>query len=359
MSKQLFKTDDARWQAIVSRNPSAESTFLYGVTTTGIYCRPTCPSKLPHKENVMFFDTKLDAENAGFRPCRRCHPDEDVSENPHRQIIIESCRRISEAESPPNLAQLAADAGYSPSYFHRIFKSIVGVTPKQYAEEVRAQKIRAHLQAGHNVTETIYGAGFNSSSRFYTSATKTLGMQPSTYRNGGKGMEIRHLIANCYLGRVLVAATPKGVCAVAFADSAQELEDYLHQTFPYATFLGNNPEFEGWVQEVLDYLEFPRKELDLPLDIEGTAFQHKVWDALSQIPVGSSATYRQIAEHIAQPKAVRAVARACASNAVAAVIPCHRVIRSDGGLGGYRWGLERKRLLLEREAQFYSETEQK
>jgi AraC family transcriptional regulator of adaptative response/methylated-DNA-[protein]-cysteine methyltransferase len=344
-------SDETRWEALTQRDQAVDGTFVYGVVTTGIYCRPTCSSKRPKRENVLFFKTSQDAESAGFRPCKRCHPDTPDRHRIHRAMIIAACQRIADSEDLPSLKDLADTAGYSPTYFHRLFKNIVGVTPKQYAAEIRAKRVRTNLQSESNVIDAIYAAGFNSNSRFYDTTSHILGMHPSTYRQGGAGAKIRYAISPCYLGWVLIAATEKGLCAVEFGDNAQILEGHLRTKFSQAEFVDSDVLFTTWVNQVLTYLDAPRDNLNLPLDIRGTVFQQQVWQALRQIPPGSPASYSQIAERINQPKAARAVARACAANPIAVAIPCHRVIRQNGSLGGYRWGIERKRQLLEKEAQ--------
>jgi AraC family transcriptional regulator of adaptative response/methylated-DNA-[protein]-cysteine methyltransferase len=345
-----YLTDPERWQALVHRDPGADGAFVYGVTTTGVYCRPTCASKRPNRGNVRFFDRWEEAEGAGFRPCRRCAPSSLRAKDPHREAILRACQLMDAAEMPPSLDDLARTVGYSPSYFHRLFKRIVGVTPKQYAMEKRLNRVRDNLQAGTTVTEAVYEAGFGSGSRFYEDAAASLGMKPSTYRKGGRGMRIRFAVTQCFLGWVLIAATEKGVCAIEFADAPGILEERLRARFSKAEFLESDPAFREWSARVLAYLESPHDGLDLPLDVRGTAFQRRVWMALCEIPPGSTASYGEIAARLGNPKAARAVAGACGANAVAVAIPCHRAVRSDGSLGGYRWGYERKRKLLEREA---------
>jgi AraC family transcriptional regulator of adaptative response/methylated-DNA-[protein]-cysteine methyltransferase len=345
-----FVSEAARWEAIVRRLPEADGRFFYGVSTTGIYCRPVCASRLPNRENVRFFTTGQEAENAGFRPCKRCHPQAPAEADESLQIILQACRMIDEAERAPTLQELAAAAGLSKYHFHRLFKKMVGVTPKQYAAEKRAQRVRAELQKESAVTDAIYNAGFESSSRFYETADASLGMKPRTYLQGGQGVSIRYAIVQTYLGWMLVAATERGLCKIAFGETPQSLRAELTESFPNAELNDRDPRFQQTVTQVLAHLEQPQQGLNLPLDIQGTAFQQRVWSALRQIPTGSTLTYSEVAAQIGKPKAVRAVAQACGANKIAVVIPCHRVVRSDGGLGGYRWGLERKQALLEREA---------
>ncbi len=340
-----------RWHALVGREKPVREDFVYGVTTTGVYCLPGCPSRLPNQGNVRFFDTPEQAEKAGFRPCKRCKPDSPGKRDPRINLVVEACRTIDEAECPPSLKELADTAGLSPSYFHRLFKTTGGITPRQYAREKLMSRMRDRLSEGAAVTEALYNAGFSSSSRFYEKATEALGMRASRYRKGGEGMPIRFATTMSYLGWVLVAATGKGVCAIDFGDDPEALRDRLLARFPRAELQENDPGFAKLVTGVITLLESPRNGPDLPLDIQGTAFQRRVWTALRDIPAGSTATYTEIAARIGNPKAVRAVANACASNTIAVAVPCHRVLRSDGKLAGYRWGLERKRMLLEKEAE--------
>ena len=346
-----YSTEQARWEALIARDRQADGAYVYGVVTTGVYCRPACSSRLPNRENVRFFDSVEDAEEAGFRPCKRCNPRSPEGKEPHADAIARVCELIDEAEEPPTLAELAGAVGLSPSYLHRLFKKMVGVTPKQYAMEKRLGEVREKLQVDATVTETIYEAGFGSSSRFYEDITAKLGMKPSEYRHGGLGMRIHSAIAHSYLGWVQVAATAKGICAIDLADSPHALRESLRARFPKAGLVEDDPAFRVLLSQVLSFLESPQDGLDLPLDVQGTAFQRRVWLALREIPTGSTASYGDIAARIGHPKAARAVARACASNPIAVAIPCHRVVRSDGELGGYRWGPERKARLQEQEAQ--------
>jgi AraC family transcriptional regulator of adaptative response/methylated-DNA-[protein]-cysteine methyltransferase len=344
-----FHSESSRWQAVNQRDPQADGAFFYGVVTTGIYCRPTCASRLPNRENVRFFDGWQAAESAGFRPCKRCSPRQPRAADPAREIVLRACRLIEMAEKPPTLAQLAADVGLSPAYFHRLFKKWVGITPRQYAAEKRLDKARSGIQQETTIIEAIYNAGFESSSRFYEKATPALGMKPSEYKNGGKRLMIRFAISHAYLGWVLVAASEKGVCRIDFDDSQEALQQRLRDNFPQAELVSDDPEFAETVALVLAFLDQPKRGLDLPLDIQGTAFQRRVWAALQQIPVGITASYGDIAARIGQPKAARAVAQACGANHIAVAIPCHRVVRGNGELGGYRWGVDRKRAVLQRE----------
>lgn len=344
-----YSTEQARWEALVRRDLQADGAYVYGVVTTGVYCRPACSSRQPNRENVRFFDTFEQAEEAGFRPCKRCDPRSPEGNEPHTEAIARACELIDEAEEPPTLAELASAVGLSPSYLHRLFKRMVGVTPKQYAMEKRLGDVRDRLQTNATVTEAIYESGFGSSSRFYEDITGKLGMKPSEYRSGGQGMRIHSAVAQSYLGWVQVATTAKGICAIDLADSPGDLRERLHARFPKARFVEDDPNFRVLVSQILAFLESPQDGLDLPLDVQGTAFQRRVWLALREIPPGSTVSYGEIAARIGNPKAARAVAQACASNPVAVAIPCHRVVRSDGNLGGYRWGQERKSKLLEQE----------
>jgi AraC family transcriptional regulator of adaptative response/methylated-DNA-[protein]-cysteine methyltransferase len=342
--------DEARWQAFVARDASFEGRFYIAVKTTGVYCRPGCPARLPNRANVLFFDTRNEAEQAGFRPCKRCKPDQPSLGELHAGKIAQACRLIETADEAPKLDDLAAAVGLSPYHFHRIFKQALGVTPKAYATAHRANRVREGLGRSGTVTEAIYDAGFNSNGRFYANASEVLGMTPTDFRSGGAGQAIRYAIGTCSLGPVLVAASEKGVCAILFGDEPESLGKELQVMFPRARLIGGDKAFEELTAKVLAFVEDPAKGLDLPLDVRGTAFQHRVWEALRRIPVGSTASYAEIAEKIGAPQAVRAVARACATNRIAVAIPCHRVVRSDGGLSGYRGGVERKRALLAKES---------
>jgi AraC family transcriptional regulator of adaptative response/methylated-DNA-[protein]-cysteine methyltransferase len=346
----LFISDDERWAAVVRRDPAADGLFYYSVRTTGVYCRPCCAARLARRENVRFHRTCADAEAAGFRPCKRCRPDEASLAERQAAAIAKSCRLIEAAEEMPGLDALAARAGLSRFHFHRVFKAVTGLTPKAYAAAHRGNRVRDELARSATVTEAIYGAGFNSSGRFYATSSKVLGMTPSDFRAGGTGASIRFAIGECSLGAILVAASERGICAILIGDDADALVRDLQDRFPNARLIGGDVAFERWIAEVVGFVEAPQLGLDLPLDIRGTAFQQRVWQALREIPVGSTASYAEVAEKIGAPKSVRAVARACAANPIAVAIPCHRVVRNDGGLSGYRWGVERKRALLNREA---------
>ena len=347
----VFTTEGERFDAVARRDAAADGAFYYSVRTTGVYCRPSCASRPARRENVAFHLTCEDAERAGFRPCKRCRPNEAGIAEQHAAAVAKACRLIESAEDAPDLDALAAAAGMSRFHFHRVFRRVTGVTPKAYAEARRSQRVREELSRSRTVTEAIYGAGFNSSGRFYEKSAGILGMTPTDFRAGGARAEIRFATGDCSLGTVLVAATVKGVCAILLGDDSAVLERELQKRFPRASLIGGDRDFKHTVAQVVRFVEAPRMGLDLPLDVRGTAFQQRVWQALRAIPAGSVASYREIAERIGAPKAVRAVAQACATNSLAVAIPCHRVVRHDGGLSGYRWGVDRKRALLEREAQ--------
>lgn len=341
--------DDPRWADVVARNPAADGSFVYAVRTTGVYCRPSCGARRAKPENVTFYPTPGDAGQAGYRPCKRCMPDQPAAARGHALLVAELCRLIEQAERVPALAELAQHAGMSPHHLHRLFKAATGLTPREFAVAGRNRRVRQELAQSSSVTEAIYGAGYNASSRFYEGSDQLLGMTPTQFRAGGAGMEIRFAIGDCSLGSILVAASVRGVCAILLGDDPEELLRDLEKRFPTAELIGGDAGFEQLVARVVGFVEAPGLGLDLPLDLRGTAFQQRVWQALRQIPPGQTASYAQIAERIGSPKAVRGVASACAANPLAVVIPCHRVVRSDGGLAGYRWGIERKRALLARE----------
>jgi AraC family transcriptional regulator of adaptative response/methylated-DNA-[protein]-cysteine methyltransferase len=341
---------DRRWEALVQRDPRADGTFYYGVKTTGVYCRPTCPSRRPLRANVDFFATADAAEQAGFRPCLRCNPREAALAERHAVKVAEACRLIEQSEQAPDLNTLANNAGLSAYHFHRIFKAIAGVTPKAYAIAHRARRVRSELSRAGSVTDAIYDSGYNSNARFYEKAGDVLGMKPRTYRAGGAATDIRFAVGECTLGSILVAKSDRGVCAILLGDDPESLARELQDQFPRANLIGGDKVFEQFVAKVVGFVESPGIGLDLPLDVRGTAFQQRVWQALRNIPAGKTASYAEIAKRIGAPGAARAVAQACASNRLAVAIPCHRVVRNDGALSGYRWGVERKRELLDREA---------
>jgi AraC family transcriptional regulator of adaptative response/methylated-DNA-[protein]-cysteine methyltransferase len=341
--------DDPRWARIKARDKSADGQFWYSVSTTGVYCQPSCPSRTANPLNVQLHDTLKSAKATGFRPCRRCNPDGPSLKSENAALIARACRIIEESEEQPSLEQLAEAVGRSPGYFHRIFKAGTGLTPKDYAAAHRAKKVREGLASGNSVTGVMYDAGFNSSGRFYEKSTGMLGMTPSRYRAGGANEEIKFAVAETSLGAILVASSTKGVAAILLGDDPNELVRALQDRFPRAKLIGADPDYETLIARVVAFVEAPSIGLDLPLDVRGTAFQQRVWQTLREIPIGETASYAEIAKRIGEPKAVRAVASACAANKLAVAIPCHRVIRNDGSLSQYAWGVERKRKLLDRE----------
>jgi AraC family transcriptional regulator, regulatory protein of adaptative response / methylated-DNA-[protein]-cysteine methyltransferase len=341
---------DPRWAAIVARDREADGTFYYSVDTTGVYCRPSCGSRRANPKHVRFHPTAADAERAGFRPCRRCKPDQPPLDRMHAATVAAICRAIEGAGHAPSLAVLAKRARMSPYHFHRVFKAVTGVTPRAYAAAHRSKRVRHELEKeGKTVTEAIYDAGFNSGGRFYETSDQILGMTPTDYRAGGADAEIHFAVGECSLGAILVAQSAKGICAILLGDDPDALARNLQDRFPRATLVGGDTAFEETVAKVIGFVELPALGLDLPLDVRGTAFQQRVWQALRDIPLGSTATYSQIAQRIGAVKGARAVAQACAANPLAVAIPCHRVVRTDGALSGYRWGVERKRTLLTKE----------
>jgi AraC family transcriptional regulator of adaptative response/methylated-DNA-[protein]-cysteine methyltransferase len=350
MARQMPPSDDdPRWAALAARDPAHDGRFVYSVATTGVYCRPSCPSRPARPENVRFHASPAEAEAAGFRPCRRCRPDGASPREGQAAAIARACALIEEAETEPSLDAIAAAVGLSPFHFHRRFKAVMGVTPKAYAAARRAERVRAELGRGSPVTAAIYEAGYGSNSRFYERSRSLLGMSPSAYRAGGPGEEIRFAVGQCSLGAILVAATSAGVCAVEFGEDPDALVRGLQDRFRSASLIGGDAAFEELVARAVALVEDPATGSDLPLDLRGTAFQQRVWQALRAIPAGSTTTYTELAERLGMPRAVRAVASACAANRVAVAIPCHRVVRRDGDLAGYRWGIERKQALIARE----------
>jgi AraC family transcriptional regulator of adaptative response/methylated-DNA-[protein]-cysteine methyltransferase len=349
LAAKPFSDDESRWQSLVDRNSAADGEFVYSVKSTGVYCRPTCPSRLALRENIRFHATCEEAEAAGFRACKRCKPaGESIAEH-QSSIVARACRIIEESGEIPNLDDLARSVGMSSYHFHRVFKAQTGLTPRGYAVAHRTRRVRDELTRRETVTEAIYGAGFNSNSRFYESSDEVLGMTPRTFRDGGTGTTIRFAIGESWLGAILVASSEKGICAILLGDDPEALVRDLQDRFPKADLIGGDKDYEQLVARVVGFLENPSSGLDLPLDIRGTAFQQRVWEALRQIPAGSTASYAEIAGRIGQPKSVRAVAQACGANYIAVAVPCHRVVRTDGALSGYRWGVERKAQLLRRE----------
>ncbi|MFH6786212.1 MULTISPECIES: bifunctional DNA-binding transcriptional regulator/O6-methylguanine-DNA methyltransferase Ada [Methylobacterium] len=339
----------ARVAAVARRDRAADGLFVYAVRTTGVYCRPSCAARPARPENVSFHPTCAAAEAEGFRPCRRCRPNEASLHERQAEAVARACRRIEAAETPPALADLAASAGLSPHHFHRVFKQVTGVTPRAYGESLRAARAAEELRRAGSVTEALYEAGYGAASRFYAAAPGRLGMTPTAYRNGGAGAAIRFAVGACSLGHVLVAATETGVCAILLGDDPDALLRDLQDRFPKAALTGGDADFDAVVGQVIALVEAPGTAASLPLDIGGTAFQQRVWQALRSIPPGRTATYAEVARAIGAPSAARAVALACGANPIAVAVPCHRVVRGDGSLSGYRWGVARKRALLDRE----------
>lgn len=341
--------EDPRWASLIGRDASVDGKFYYSVKTTGVYCRPSCASRVARPENVQFHLTCEDAEKAGFRPCKRCRPDQAGTAEQAAKIA-KACRLMERSEDAPSLKKLAGNVGMSTFHFHRTFKSIIGLTPTEYAAAHRSKRVKASLERSNTVTDAIYDAGFNSSGRFYENSNQVLGMTPSKFREGGTDTDIFFAIGECSSGSILVAQSEKGICSILIGNDPQLLVRDLQDRFPRANLIGDESKYQELISKVVGLIENPGVGLGLPLDIRGTAFQQRVWKVLQQIPPGSTATYSEIAAKIGMPKAVRAVAQACGANALAVAIPCHRVIRNDGSLSGYRWGVERKRVLLEREA---------
>lgn len=345
----LAITRDPRWARLVARDKHADGEFWYSVATTGVYCRPSCPSRLARPENVQLHASAEAAQAAGFRPCLRCNPNGLSIDAANAAIVTKACRLIDAAAEAPSLADLADAVELSPHYFHRLFKKATGLTPKAYADAGRSARLRAGLASAATVTEAFHDAGFGSNGRFYEASTGLLGMSPTRYRAGGVDEVLSFAIGQCSLGAILVASSAKGVAAILLGDDADSLLRDLQDRFPKARLVGGDAAYESLVARVVGLVEAPARGLALPLDVRGTAFQQRVWRALREIPAGETATYSSIAERIGAPRSVRAVAGACAANALAVAIPCHRVVRHDGGLSGYRWGVERKRALLVRE----------
>lgn len=339
---------DPRWAAVIARDASANGSFVYAVKTTGVYCLPSCPSRRAKPENVSFFATSSDAVTAGFRACQRCKPDQPTQTN---ELIVELCHFIVNADHAPSLAELSERAGLSSYHLHRLFKRITGVTPKAYAQAHRMQRVRTNLTPNSKVTDAVYAAGYNSNSRFYAESNQLLGMAPKQYRAGGNNTEIYFAIGECSLGSVLVAQSERGICAIALGDDPAILLNELQEQFSNAKLIGGDANYEAIVAQIIGFIEHPTDTFDLPLDIRGTVFQQRVWQALQTIKPGQTASYGELAQRIGSPKAVRAVASACAANVLAVAIPCHRIVRNNGDLSGYRWGVERKRALLTREAE--------
>jgi AraC family transcriptional regulator of adaptative response/methylated-DNA-[protein]-cysteine methyltransferase len=349
MNRTVSPEDDARWQAVLDRNRRLDGAFVYGVASTGIYCRPSCPSRRPRRDRVSFFPVAEAAERAGFRPCRRCKPQQAAAADPAIALARKVCRLIDAAETIPSLDHIGEEVGMSPFHLQRRFKAVMGVTPRQYGEARRLDRFKKAVGAGEAVTGALYGAGYGSSSRLYEKAPVHLGMTPASYAKGGAGAEIAYTVAKSALGHLLVAATEKGVCMVSLGDNAAALERELRDDYPAAAVHRDDKSLAARVARTLSMLDGRAPDADLPLDLRATAFQWQVWSALCRIPAGETRTYGEIARAIGKPGAARAVGRACATNPVSLIVPCHRAVGSDGSLTGYRWGKERKKKLLERE----------
>jgi AraC family transcriptional regulator of adaptative response/methylated-DNA-[protein]-cysteine methyltransferase len=343
-------TDEIRWRAVVARDARLDGVFVTGVLTTGIYCRPSCPARRPKRENVRFFDRPEEAERAGFRACLRCRPREVGRPHPHADLVRQVVRILAEnPEERFTLTALAREVGMSPHHLQRTFKRAIGISPRQYADALRLGRLKKRLQGKDSVTMALYEAGYGSSSRLYETSTQRLGMTPGAYREGGRGARIRYAVAETPIGRVLVAATDQGICSVRIGEPEKKMEAELGREFPAATIDRDREGLAKWVDRLTRHLEGRAPDLDLPVDVRATAFQWRVWEALRAIPYGETRTYREVARSIGSPRAARAVGRACATNPVALVIPCHRVVREGGALGGYAWGLGIKKQLLESE----------
>ena len=349
MMTNAYNSDAQRWEAVQRRERDADGQFWYSVSSTGVYCRPSCGARPALRKNVAFHASCAEAEAAGFRPCLRCKPDQPPLAERQAELVARACRMIEAAEEMPDLDSLAAACGVSRFHFHRLFKAHTGITPKAYASAERNRRLQGGLAGAPSVTEAIYAAGYNSSGRFYATASQVLGMTPTSYRAGGSGAAIRFAIGACSLGAILVAATGKGICAILMGDDPDQLARDLQDRFPKAELRGAEADFEATVARVVGLVEAPALGLDLPLDVRGTAFQQRVWQALREIPCGQTVSYGELAARLGLPAGARAIAGACAANPVAVAIPCHRVVRNDGSISGYRWGVERKHALLARE----------
>ena len=358
-ASKSYRPLEAQWRAVQARDRGADGAFVYAVRSTGIYCRPSCPSRKPQRVQVLFFKSPETAEERGFRPCLRCRPRTINPRHARAEAVAQVCREIEKrihgeangaGELPVTLAALSAPVGMSSHQLERAFRSVIGITPRQYADAQRMRRLKTRLKKGDDVTTALYDAGFGSSSRLYERAPSHLGMTPATYRRGGVGMRIRYTIADSPLGRLLVGATDRGISALYLGESDARLEAAIRKEYPRAEIRRDRNGMEGWIESILAHLRGREPHLDLPTDVQATAFQRRVWEELRRIPYGTTRTYSQVARAIGRPKAIRAVARACATNPVSVVVPCHRVVREDGNLAGYRWGLERKRALLEHES---------
>lgn len=341
-------TADPRWAAVVARD-EADGSFFYAVRTTGVYCRPSCPSRRARPENVSFYGSCEAAEQAGFRPCKRCRPRGPSLSERRTATVARICEELKNAAPPPSLSELAARAGLSPYHFHRVFKAATGLSPRAYAAAQRASRLRGELGRAPTITQAMLDAGYNSGARFYADANELLGMTPRQYRAGGADTRIHFATGQCSLGAILVARSRKGLCAILLGEAADELRRELQHRFPKAELVGGEAGFERQLTAVIRFVDAPQLGLKLPLDVRGTLFQQRVWQALRKVPVGGTVSYAELARRIGAPRAARAVAQACAANPLAVAIPCHRVVGSNGALSGYRWGVARKRQLLERE----------
>jgi AraC family transcriptional regulator, regulatory protein of adaptative response / methylated-DNA-[protein]-cysteine methyltransferase len=350
--------DDPRWARIMARDKHADGMFWYSVVTTGVYCRPSCTSRTANPKNVRLHATLAEAKATGFRPCKRCNPNGQSADCLAASLVATVCRLIESSEEELPLGTLAASVGRSPGYFHRLFKATTGLTPKEYTNAHRAARIRKGLMKNTSVTKAIYDAGFNSSGRFYEKSKELLGMTPTRFRTGGANEEINFALGQITLGAILVASSKNGVVAVLLGDNPEKLLRDLQDRFPRAELIGADKEYEKLVARVVGLIEAPGQGLNLPLDIRGTAFQRRVWRALKKISAGTTVSYAEVAKRIGSPKSVRAVAGACAANNIAVAIPCHRVVRTNGSLSGYAWGIARKRELIDRESQQKSKLKQ-
>ena len=373
LARRGLPSSEKKWQAVEKRDRGADGAFVYAVRSTGIYCRPSCPSRKPQREHVEFFSLPEAAEQKGFRACLRCRPRVAHLRDPRTAAVAKVCREIeaqigADGSQPPNpdagnarmtLGTLSSTAGMSAHQLERAFRSVMGISPRQYADARRMRRLKSRLRKGDDVTTALYDAGFGSSSRLYERAPAQLGMTPATYRQGGAGMKIHYTIVGSPLGRLLVAATVRGISALYLGKDDGPLESSLRQEYPRAEIRRDSNGLKGWVRKILAHLRGREPNLDLPTDVQATAFQRRVWEELRKIPYGATRTYSQVARAMGEPKAIRAVARACATNPVSVVVPCHRVVREDGKLAGYRWGLERKQALLEHESAGRGETAQR
>jgi AraC family transcriptional regulator of adaptative response/methylated-DNA-[protein]-cysteine methyltransferase len=350
----MLEQNERYWQAVLERDAAMDGEFVFGVSSTGVYCKPSCPARNPRRDRVTFYATPAEAEAAGFRACLRCRPNGQRDTEPDEQnLLVERARHYIEdhlgGDAPLTLAAIGAHAGASPYHLQRVFTRIMGVSPRRYADTLRLQRLKEGLRAGDDVTGAMYAAGYGSSSRLYESAAGSLGMTPGSYRKGGEGVSISFTIVDCSLGRLLVASTGQGVCAVALSADDSALERHMREEYPAARLTRDDEGLAAWADEVRDHVDRRQQEMNLPVDVRGTPFQLRVWQELRAIPYGETRTYSEVARSLGRSSAARAVARACATNRVALLIPCHRVVREDGSLGGYRWGLDRKRALLDGE----------